>query len=189
MTATTPESAVRQYLQWVQDPGSAVDQDAVARAEAAVAAASDPLAKLHALADLDHARQADGERITEDFIAHAKAYADAESIPVAAFQQLGVPSDVLARAGFSVGRGTGRRGPASTRQRAPQVPIDQLKAAALSLPKQFTLSDVTDKAGGGSPATVRKAVEELVHEGKAARIGPKPNHSGRGRAPIVYELR
>ena len=187
--AATPESAVRRYLDWLQDPSSAVDQASVERAESAVATAGDQLAKLHALADLDHARQADGDRITEDFVTHARAYADAESIPVAAFQTLGVPPALLSRAGFPVGRRSGRRSSGQGRSRAPQVPIEQLKSAALGLPKQFTLADVRDRAGGGSPATVRKAVEELVEEGKAARLGPKENHTGRGRAPIVYELR
>ncbi len=189
--ATSAESAVRRYLEWLQDPGSAVDQQAVARAEAAVADAADPLAKLHALADLDHARQADGDAIVADFEAHAAAYAEAESIPGGAFQALGVPDDVLERAGFSV-QGRRRRRSSSPRSgggRAPQISTDQLKSAALSLPKQFTLADVRDRAGGGSPATVRKAVEELVEEGRAARLGPKEHHTGRGRAPIVYELR
>lgn len=192
MPESSAESAVRLYLQWLQDPASVVDQGAVQRAEAEVSRAGDPLAKLHALADLDHARQADGERITADFVSQAKAYADSESIPVSAFQQVGVPADVLVKAGLQAARRGGpRRTSASggSRQRAPQVSSDQIKAAALSLPKQFTLADVTDRAGGGSPATVRKAVEDLVREGRAARLGPKENHSGRGRAPIVYELR
>jgi len=188
--SVTPESAVRRYLEWLQDPASAVDRTAVERAESAVASAADPIAKLHALADLDHAKQADGDRITADFVAHARAYAESESIPVSAYQALGVPSDTLAQAGFRVSRrGGGRRsGSGQTRSRAAQVSMDQLKSAALSLPKQFTLADVRDRAGGGSPATVRKAVEELVSEGRAARVGAKKDH-GRGRAPTVYELR
>ena len=33
-----------------------------------------------------------------------------------------------------------------------------------------------------------KAVDDLISEGKARRIGPKPDHHGRGRAPTLYEL-
>lgn len=187
----TPEDAVRRYLEWLEDPSSVVDEEAVSRAEAAVASARDPLARLHAMADLEHARQVDGGSLEEDFVTHARAYAEAESIPVAAFQAVGVPDDVLRRAGLPVGgrrrsSSSGRR--ASGVRRAPQVSIEEVKAAALRLPKQFTLADVAREAGGGSPQTVRKAVDDLISEGKARRIGPKPDHHGRGRAPTLYEL-
>ncbi|WCO68745.1 hypothetical protein PO878_08400 [Iamia majanohamensis] len=190
--ATSPEDAVRRYLQWLEDPASLVDDDAVARAEAAVAGAADPLARLHALADLEHAREADADAVTEDFVAHAKGYADAESIPVAALQASGVPDDVLRRAGFEVG-GRRRRSAGGSRRsggasRAPKVSIEELKAATLRLPKQFTLADVASEAGGGSPQTVRKAVDEMIADGKARNLGPKQDHHGRGRAPTLYEL-
>lgn len=188
--ASSPEAAVRRYLQWLEDPASLVDADAVARAEAAVAAAPDPLARLHALADLEHAREADSDAATEDFVAHARAYAEAESIPVAAFQASGVSDDVLRRAGFEVG-GRGRRssgGASRTRSRSPQVSSEELKAATLRLPKQFTLADVAREAGGGSPQTVRKAVDEMISAGKVRSLGPKQDHHGRGRAPTLYEL-
>lgn len=187
---TSPEAAVRRYLEWLDDPASLVDADAVARAEAAVAAAGDPLSRLHALADLEHAKEADADAVVADFVAHAKAYAEAESIPVAAFRAAGVPDDVLRRAGFAVG---GRRArPVSrstgTGSRAPRVSIDDLKAATLRMPRQFTLAELAEAAGGGSPHTVRRAVEELIEAGKARNLGPKPDHHGRGRAPTLYEL-
>lgn len=189
--ATTPEEAVRRYLLWLEDPASLVDADAVARAEAAVAEAPDPLARLHALADLEHARAADADGVTEDFVTHALTYSEAESIPVAAFRSAGVGDDVLRQAGFDVGRGrrssrrSGSRGQGS---RAPKVSIEELKAATLRLPKQFTLSDVAQEAGGGSPQTVRKAVDEMIAAGQARNLGPKADHHGRGRAPTLYEL-
>ena len=43
----------------------------------------------------------------------------------------------------------------------------------------FTLAQLADKAGGGSPATVRKAVEELVADGRVAKLGPDPDHQER----------
>ena len=191
---TSPEEAVRRYLAWVDDPSSAVDQDAVAQAEAAFAAAGDPIAKLHAAAARERARTADAEAITARFVAHAKAYADGEGIPMEAFRVLGVSDDVLGRAGFEipVGRGRGPAAPARRSigaPRAAQIPVTQLKAVAVQMPKRFTLSQLADKAGGGSPATVRKAVEELVAEGRAANLGPDPEHRGPGRAPTLYELR
>lgn len=190
MATISPEDAVRRYLLWLDDPESIVDADAVARAEAAVADAGDPLGRLHALADLEHARSADSQAVVDDFVVHARAYAEAESIPLAAFQAAGVPDEVLRRAGIGGGRG-GRR---STRTgagaggRAPKVSIEELKAATQRLPKQFTLADVAREAGGGSPQTVRKAVDELIEAGRARSLGPKPDHHGRGRAPTLYEL-
>ncbi len=39
---------------------------------------------------------------------------------------------------------------------------------------------------GGSPATVRKAVEDLVESGRVEKLGPAVGHTGRGRAPTQY---
>lgn len=191
MAAPSPEDAVRRYLSWLEDPESIVDDAAIAQAEAAVAEAADPLARLHALADLEHARAADSQGVTADFVAHAKAYADAQSIPLAAWEALGVPEEVLRQAGLTGGRGrrsaSGRSG-GGTGQRAPKVAIEELKAAARRLPKRFTLADVAREAGGGSPQTVRKAVDEMIEAGQVRNLGPKPDHHGRGRAPTLYEL-
>lgn len=186
--ASSPEAAVRRYLQWLEDPDSLIDDEAVARAEATVAEAADPLARLHALADLEHARQADSGRVTGDFVTHALAYSEAESIPIEAFRALGVPDAVLKEAGFGIGVRRGGRRASAPRSRAPQVTIEELKAATQRLPKQFTLANVAEEAGGGSTQTVRKAVDELVDAGRARKIGPKPDHHGRGRAPTLYEL-
>ena len=71
---------------------------------------------------------------------------------------------------------------------APPPAARPVKAATLRLPKQFTLAQVAEEAGGGSPQTVRKAVDELIKAGKARSLGPKPDHHGRGRAPTLYEL-
>lgn len=190
MAAPTPEDAVRRYLLWLEEPESIVDDEAVARAEAAVADAADPLARLHALADLEHARAADAEGVTADFVAHAKAYGEAQSIPLAAWEALGVPAEVLRQAGLTGGRARrpGRPAGGGTGSRAPKVAIEELKAAARRLPKQFTLADVAREAGGGSPQTVRKAVDEMIEAGQVRNLGPKPDHHGRGRAPTLYEL-
>lgn len=178
-------------------PESAVDDEAVATAEARFAAASDPIDRLHAAAARERAQAADVDAIAADFVTHARAYAEAEGIPVAAFRTLGVADDVLAEAGFAVPSSRGRRGPASGRKassgpsapRAPQISVSQIKGVADQMPKQFTLAQLADKAGGGSPVTVRKAVDELIAEGRAAKLGPDTNHTGPGRAPTIYELR
>lgn len=190
--STSPEDAVRRYLQWIEDPSSIVDDDAVAKAEAAVADAKDPLARLHARAALEHARRADDQAVIADFVTHAKAYADAQSIPVEAWRASGVDDDVLRRAGFGGSRGRrgegGRRSGGGSRSRAPQVSVEEIKSAALSGPKRFTLAELSSAAGGGSPQTVRRAVEELIEAGQAENLGPKTDHEGRGRAPTLYAL-
>lgn len=192
---TSPEQAVRRYLAYLEDPTSAVDQEAVEAAEAAFAAATDPIAKLHAAAARDRAAAADVSAIEHEFVVHAKAYADAEEIPASAFVALGVGADVLKQAGFEVAAPRGRRAagsPAPIRSsgapRAPQVSVAAIKSVAVQMPKQFTLGQLADKAGGGSPVTVRKAVDELIAEGRAAKLGPAPDHQGPGRAPTLYEL-
>ena len=196
--STSAEQAVRRYLAWIEDPDSAVDQDALEAAEAAFASATDPIAKLHAAAAREKAASADVSAIEHDFVVHAKAYADAEQIPASAFEALGVGVDVLKQAGFAVASPTRGRPPSTSSSpapirssgapRAPQVSVSAIKAAAAQMPKQFTLAQLADKAGGGSPVTVRKAVDELIAEGRAAKLGPAPDHQGPGRAPTLYEL-
>jgi hypothetical protein len=191
----TPESAVRRYLGWLDDPASVVDHDAVTRAEEAFAAASDPIDRLHAAAARERAKAADVESITAAFETHARAYAEAEGIPLEAFRTLGVSDEVLARAGFAVRTSGGRRsrarraGSGAAGSGGRQTTVTQVKAVADQMPKRFTLAQLADKVGGGSPATIRKAVEGMVTDGRAVRIGPDQDHTGTGRAPIIYELR
>lgn len=194
-TPSSPETAVRSYLRWLEDPASAVDERAVARADEALVRASDPIERLHALAARDRARTADADALIEAFVAQAKAWADREDITVAAFQEIGVPADVLTRAGFTVVRRRSTGGARRTRAartagavRAPQMPVDTIKSAVLRLPARFTLADVAREAGGGSPQTVRKAVDELISAGTVTKLGPDEGHQGPGRAPTVYRL-
>jgi hypothetical protein len=68
------------------------------------------------------------------------------------------------------------------------VPAEDIKAWVVAQASIITLADVMANAGG-SPATVRKAVEELVDAGQVAKLGPAPDWQGRGRAPIQYQRR
>jgi hypothetical protein len=54
------------------------------------------------------------------------------------------------------------------------------------MPQVFTLADVAHQIGG-SPMTMRKAVDELVNSKKVVKLGPTPNWSGRGRAPLQFQ--
>lgn len=193
LESSSPEAAVRRYLAWVDDPSSAVDESAVQRAEAALAEASDPIDRLHAVAARERAKSADVDAIRAGFVAEARTYADAEGIPVEAFRVLGVDDAVLAEAGFNVpltkSGSSRRRQSSSSKPRSPKVSLAHVKAVSAQMPKRFILSELAEQAGGGSPATVRKAVDELIEEGLAIKVGPSETHTGRGRPPIVYELR
>lgn len=186
----SPELAVQRYLDWLDDPSSIIDQQAIEKAENVYRNASNSLDRLHAAAAVERAKTADVDKVEADFVAYARAYADANGLPVEAFRTLKVSDDILARAGFSVssGRRANSRGRRSA-QRVPSIGVEAIKAAVSQLPKQFTLAQLAEKAGGGSPATVKKAVDQLVAAGLAVRLGPKPDHSGPGRAPTLYEQR
>lgn len=192
--ATTPEDFVRQYLLFLDDPAKLRDPAEIQRRTQAVLAADDPIAKLKALADLERAATVEEEPLRKGFVDHARAWAEGEGIPVTAFRELGVPDDVLRSAGFTIPEGPAPRQAArsaarrsdGSRPRARAVSVDQIQAFVLDRAEPFVLTDVM-RGVGGSPATVRKAVEDLVESGKVERLGADPGHEGRGRAPIRYQ--
>ena len=188
-TSADAEGAVRLYLLYLDDPSKLRDETEIQKKTQVVLDAVDPIDKLKAIADLERVAQVDEAPLREGFIANAKEWAATNQIPVTAFRELDVPDDVLRAAGFDVPAGAvgRRRATASSepRQRAKSVPVDEIKAFVLAQSGTFVLSDVQTGAGG-SPATVRKAVEELVESGQVERLGPLDGYSGRGRAPIQY---
>lgn len=185
----TPEAAVRLYLMYLADPAALRDQPTIDRLKANIVNANDPIDRLKAVEALRRAEAVDGTGYEKDFISLSKAYAQDEGISAEAFQQVGVPDDILVEAGFDVttrrGRGQSGRRSGGGGQRAKSVPVDEVKRWVRGQRGTFLLSDVM-RGAGGSPATVRKAVEELVVTGEVERIGPVANHDGRGRAPIQY---
>lgn len=188
MTATniTAEGAVRQYLLFLEDPGQLRDEKEIQRKTQAVLDATDPVDKLKALAELERAANIDEDPLRKAFVEHAKVWADELFIPLSAFRELKVPDEVLREAGFSVStKGRGRGAGAGERQRAKAVPIEDIKAWILDQKGTFVLADVMSSVGG-SPATVRKAVDELVESGQVEKLGPVPDYTGRGRAPVQY---
>lgn len=185
--AQDAETAVRNYLLFLEDPAQLVDQEEVARLEAQLKTSSDPLEKLRVVSQLQRTREGDRDSYRHAFCAHAKSWAEANDIPAASFLELGVDEATLRSAGFAV------RAPAQRREaRRPQqsvthgpVRVDQVKATVAQQTGEFTLADIATVAGG-SPMTVRKAVESLVSSGEVERLGPSRNWSQPGRAPIVF---
>ncbi|HEY8546033.1 MAG TPA: hypothetical protein VIL36_13335 [Acidimicrobiales bacterium] len=191
MTAATKseaEAAVRQYLLYLDDPAKLRDEAEIQRKTKAVLDATDPIDKLKALADLERVANIDEKPLREGFIANAKAWADEQGIPLAAFRELKVPDDVLRAAGFDVpvARSRRRGGSSEGRQRAKAVPVEEIKAFILRQKGTFLLVDVINGVGG-SQATVRKAIDELIGSGDVEKLGPVPDYQGRGRAPLQYK--
>jgi hypothetical protein len=176
-----PETAVRRYLRYLEDPDAMRDEGAIAEAEEAVSRAEDPIERLRALAALDRARSVDGETYRQDFVRHAKAWAEAEGIPARAFLELGVPAEDLAAAGIAGGRSsTGSRG----RGRAPRLDIDAVEAAVPA--DRFRLAELA-AAIDREVATTRRYLQQLLERGSVRELGDDPDHDGRGRAPKLYE--
>jgi len=191
MTAATKsassEDLVRRYLLFLEDPDRLRDESEIQRKTKAVLDAADPVDKLKALADLERVANIDEEPIRKGFVEHARVWADEAGVPVSAFRELKVPDEVLREAGFDLpaARGRGRGVVGGERRRAKAVPVDEVKTFVLGLSGTFVLADVMSGAGG-SQATVRKALDELVESGAVEKMGPVPGYSGRGRAPIQY---
>jgi len=201
------EEAVRRYLQFLEDPSKLVDTATVQTLESRLARLTDPVERLRVLAEIDRVKAVDGSDVEESFIHHARTWAESEGIPGGAFRHLGVPEDVLVRAGLVDGgkRRPGRKSATTTPSRSSRgskasraaragggrrarwTPAEAITAWVLATAEPFTLADV-QRGAGGSPATVRKAIDELVTGARVERLGPATGGTGRGRAPIRYQL-
>src|SRR3954464_11115053 len=96
----TPESAVRLYLTYLEDPTALVDEATVKGLEEALAKAKDPIDRLKAMAALEKGKATDETAYKFDFIKYAKEWADENGVPASAFRETGVAGDVLAAAGL-----------------------------------------------------------------------------------------
>jgi hypothetical protein len=187
------ELAVNRYLNFLADPSSILDTNRISVLEAELAAATNPLKKLHAHAALEKARRSDGDDVREAFVKHALPYAVAHDISVSSFRSVGVSDIALAEAGFDLGHGRIKAKIAKAtrtplpggRLRAPKVSKSSIQNHIMQMSGSFTLNDVI-LGIGGSIATVNTVVKEMVGAGSIKQLGPDTNHQGRGRAPIRY---
>jgi hypothetical protein len=184
-TTKTAEAAVREYLRFVDDPTQLVDRRTIEKLEKRIAAATDPLDRLVAIAEHERALHPAEAPYRDAFIAHAKTWAAAHNVSASAFERMGVGTDVLAAAGMMPAHSRNRRLPRKSAS-GTSVPVEDIKNVARKLPGQFSGADVA-RAAGGSPMTVRKALNQLVAEGVIRRLGPAPDWSRQGRAPILYQ--
>ncbi len=193
----TAEQAVRRYLQFLQDPMQLVDGREIERLEEEAESTKDLVERLIVLSKLKRAREVDESTVRHDFLTHARAFAIEHDIDVTAFLAMGVSPAVLAQAGFDVPGhsrarserprgGGGAGGSGAPRSRAPKVGVGEIQDGVLEWEQSFTLADVAARVGG-SPATIRKAIDELVAAGRVESLGPDRGHHGKGRAPIRYQ--
>jgi hypothetical protein len=179
------ESAIRNYLRFLDDPAQLIDHELIEQLQEKARAAHDPIERLKVYAELERAQRSDGSNYLLDFILHAKNWAEANIVSAAAFRHVGVNDDVLRSAGLLADEG--QRGKnLRTQEPLASVSVETIKSHVRSLHGRFTLADVKSSVGG-SPMTIRKGVQELVDIGAITRLGPTPDWSGRGRAPIVFE--
>jgi hypothetical protein len=182
------EISVRTYLVALTDPNSLIDQNEILALETACERASDPIDKLKALSKLERARVVDFWKLERAFVRDARQWAEREGVEADAFRALGVPDAILSEAGLTTrSRSQARRSSAGEASETRSVRTHTIQQQVIKLSDPFSLSDVASLVGG-SPMTVRKAVDELVQTGCVRRLGPDPRHTGRGRAPILYEV-
>lgn len=181
--STSAESAIRQYLIYLQDPSKLIDRSEVKRLEAKVAAAKDPVERLKAIAALSKSQGVDGDSFRYDFIRHARTWAQQEDIPESAFREIGVPDDVL-RAAF--GKGTSTKRPAkAAKGRRSRSSFDDLATGIAALSGTFTLKEIMQRVGG-SPVTVKNVVSVL--EGQGRLVPAQPKAGARGRAARAWKV-
>lgn len=186
MASTAAEEAVRNYLLVLKDPGALRDEERISELEGQLRSTTDPVERVKLHQQLREVQRPETHHYEEAFVTHAKAWADAHGISVAAFLAEGVATAVLRRAGFSVpGARAGRRtGGGRTATGRSRVSAEQVRAA---LPTgSFTAKDVQE-ATGASPAVVRRVIQEETAAGTVVAGGPDPDHQGPGRAPVIYK--
>ena len=187
MANGTAEAAIRNYLTALRDPSSLRDDEAIGQLQSRLESSGDELERLQLRQQILDMETPSVERYEEEFVTHARAWADQHSISARAFEAEGVPSQVLRRAGFGgVARGGRRpsrgRSAGATRTRS-RVTVDEVRSA---IPKgAFTIKQL-EEASGASPAVVRKVVREEVEGGRLMADGVDPDHTGPGRAPTLY---
>ena len=189
--ASTQESAVRNYLLSIRNPGALRDENAIASLNAKLEESTDELERLQLRQQLLDSETPSLEGYEDAFVEHARAWAERTGISADAFLAEGVQPAVLRRAGFRGVSGGGRRRSSSSRSGPPartstrtRVSADEVRAAIPT--GTFTVKDLQERSGA-SAAVVRRIIAEEVTAGTVTDQGADPDHSGPGRAPTVYK--
>jgi len=192
MAAKKTEDGIRDYLNSLgKTTKPVVDKEAVRSLKAEIRGTSDPIAKLRLMTALDEAEQGelpDNSGSEAVFIAEAKKWAESEGIKPEFMSALGVPDEVMKKAGFTVtARAAAPKRSGGTRQ--PALSLDEVKEAVATLPNGgWKLSQLAE-ALGRDTTTTRNYVNKLLAEKDPfiRQLGDDPSHDGRGRAPKLYD--
>lgn len=168
----------------MRDPESLRDDEAIAEKEQQLESSDDPIERLKLQEELRKLAKPSLEAVEDEFVVHAKSWADEAGISAKAFAAEGVPAAVLRRAGFSVsGAGRSRRS-SGRRSSGKRVTTEEVIAAIPS--GSFTVKRLQE-ISGASAAVVRKAIGIEQEAGRLTELGTDPDHSGPGRAPTLYK--
>jgi hypothetical protein len=188
------ETSIRDYLTSLAAKPAArrpvVDREAVKALTAQIKAEPDPVNRLRLYAAREEARKGSIPEAVDDaaleaaFVEHAKAWAEAEGIPVDAFLAQNVPGDVLRRAGFSLSAGATAPNTSGGRRRSPALAIHEVDRAIDELGPKWKLAELAAKLDR-EPATVRNYVKKLVDDGVLEVVGE--DASGQGRPAKLYD--
>lgn len=180
MASNSAETAVRTYLAALRDPSSLRDEKQLAALKSQLERSTDDLERLRLRQQIFDLENPSVHQYENDFVAHAKAWADEHGVTAKAFEAEGVPGSILRKAGLSGSRAARGRRPGTRRR----VTVDQVRAA---IPRgTFTIKTLQD-VSGASPAVVRKVVADEVAAGRVKDAGPDPDHRGPGRSPTLYK--
>ena len=180
----TPVEAVRSYLSALRDPSSLKDDTAIEDKTAQLNDADDVIVRLGLQEELRDLMAPSMDTTEDDFVVHAKAWADEAGISAEAFVAEGVPSAVLKRAGFTSVPTSGRKGRGTSRRSGTRVTTEEVIAAIPN--SAFTVKQLGNTSGA-SAAVVRKAINLELEAGRVTKLGNDPDHSGPGRAPTLYK--
>lgn len=169
----------------LRDPSALRDEGELTNLKERLDKSEDELERLQLQQQVIELENPSVERYEDNFVTHAKAWAEKTGVSDKAFLAEGVPAPVLRKAGFrNVGSGRSRASGTRSRSTRSRVSADEVRS---SIPRKgsFTIKDVQD-ASGASPAVVRRVVAEEVEAGNVKESGTDPDHTGPGRAPTLY---
>lgn len=183
MVSNTAEEAVRSYLVALKDPAGLRDENRVKELQQRLEKSKDQLERVRLRQEIEEAERPSIERYENEFVTHAKAWAEEQGVGANAFAEEGVSDAVLRRAGLRRG-GRGRSGRRRGPGRSTRVSSDTVRGAIPSR-GTFTIKDLQERTGG-SIATVRNVVKDAEENGLIQAQGTDPDHKGPGRAPTLY---
>jgi DNA-binding transcriptional ArsR family regulator len=192
VTVRDKDAAVKAYLDYLNDPGSALNQDAITAAERAVAAATDVVEKVLALTRLEQVAEVDEETLRAGFVANVAAWCKRKGATGSALATFGVPVEVLveARVLTPASRDTAGNGAREKQPRPnPVAParVDSLDEVVQLVPvgKDFRAAEFAAIIGRNI-STARSHLSRLRARGVVEEVGPDPNWASRGAPPILY---